>query len=129
MRKRWAWIMIIALLGSAVPSGTAGPRPRPNLILILTDDLGTADLGRFPNISALLARHGTAFSRFYVTDPWCCPSRSSILRSQYVHSHGVTSNRTPTGGFPRFRPLEQSTVATWLKTAGYRTALIGKYLN
>jgi arylsulfatase A-like enzyme len=102
---------------------------KPNIVLILTDDLDAADLTKFPNISRLLVQQGASFSRFYVTNPWCCPSRSSILRSQYVHSHHVVSNRAPTGGFPKFRDLESSTVATWMKAAGYRTALFGKYLN
>jgi arylsulfatase A-like enzyme len=53
------------------------------------------------------------------------------LRGQYAHSHGVLSNAGDNGGFPAFYRLgnEDSTVATWLQDAGYRTALIGKYLN
>lgn len=110
-----------------VPAKASVKAP-PNVVFILADDLDTADLHRFPNISKLAAS-GTTFSHFYVTNPWCCPSRSSILRAQYIHSHGVTSNRFPTGGFPRFKPLEESTIGTWMKGAGYRTALFGKYLN
>ncbi|GES21475.1 sulfatase [Acrocarpospora pleiomorpha] len=134
MGKWWVWVAVVALLGSAFPAlaersllpETAG---KPNIIFILTDDLDTNDLWKFPNISSLLMRQGTTFSRFFVANPWCCPSRSSILRSQYVHSHGVTSNRNPTGGFPKFHAMEGSTLGTWMQDAGYRTALMGKYLN
>ncbi len=88
-----------------LPGGAADHHARrcregpPNVVFILADDLDTADLHRFPNISKL-ASSGTTFSHFYVTNPWCCPSRSSILRSQYIHSHGVTSNRARLGRVP-----------------------------
>ena len=72
-----------------------------------------------------------SFANAFVTTPLCCPSRASILRGQYAHSHGVLSNGGDNGGFPAFYRLgdEESTVATWLQDAGYRTALVGKYLN
>ncbi|MDF5758690.1 sulfatase [Spongiactinospora sp. TRM90649] len=109
----------------------AGAKPRPNIILVVADDLEASDLSAFPNIYSQLVRQGTAFERYFVTDSWCCPSRASILRSQYVHSHGVYTNTAPEGGFGRFHAsgLESSTIGTWLKAAGYRTALMGKYLN
>jgi arylsulfatase A-like enzyme len=68
---------------------------------------------------------------FLINTPLCCPSRACILRGQYTHNHGVYSNTAPSGGFGRFYALqdETSTLATWLQQAGYRTALIGKYLN
>src|SRR3972149_451324 len=61
----------------------------------------------------------------------CCPARSSILRGQYVRNHQVLTNTPPSGGFEKFQAVgnDQSTIATWLKTAGYRTTLMGKYLN
>ncbi|GAB3897880.1 sulfatase [Microbispora bryophytorum] len=134
-RKLWAGLAAALLLCLGLTGAShAEPAPglaahRPNIVLILTDDLDASDLSRFPNITNLLVRQGTTLSRFFVTNPWCCPSRSSILRSQYMHSHQVKSNRSPTGGFPKFRPLEASTLGTWMHDAGYRTALMGKYLN
>jgi arylsulfatase A-like enzyme len=144
--RSWTWLALaLALLAATVFSGPAAqgktapgkpgaepwPRPtaKPNVVFILTDDLDATDLRKFPNIWNLLVRQGASFSRFYVTNPWCCPSRSSILRSQYMHSHQVESNRQPTGGFRKFQPLEASTIGTWMQAAGYRTALMGKYLN
>ncbi|WP_235557997.1 sulfatase family protein [Sphaerimonospora mesophila] len=137
-RGRWPTRLAAALTLCLALSGIAHGEPsraqpatphRPNIVFILVDDLDAMDLSRFPNIWNLLVRQGATFSRFFATNPWCCPSRSSILRSQYMHSHHVVSNRPPTGGFPKFRPLEASTVGTWLHDAGYRTALLGKYLN
>ncbi|MGI5487685.1 sulfatase family protein [Microtetraspora malaysiensis] len=132
--RRWCPWLAVALLmctafsGAAAQSQRASTRP-PNVVLILTDDLDTTDLQQFPNIWNLLVQQGAVFSRFFATNPWCCPSRSSILRSQYMHSHQVESNRPPTGGFPKFRTLEESTLGTWMRSAGYRTGLLGKYLN
>jgi arylsulfatase A-like enzyme len=104
---------------------------RPNIIFILTDDLDMGSVAFMPRVQALLAAQGTTFSQFYVTDSLCCPSRSSILRGQYLHNHGVLSNHPPSGGFEQFYALgnEGSTVGTWLHAAGYQTALLGKYLN
>ena len=74
---------------------------------------------------------GASFSNFFVSTPGCCPSRASILRGQYTHNHGVLFSSGPDGGEQTFRALdrEDSTLATWLDGAGYRTALVGKYLN
>ncbi|WP_283133871.1 sulfatase family protein [Rhizohabitans arisaemae] len=112
------------------PGGGAQPKPadeRPNIVLLLADDLDARDLARFPNISRFLMDQGTTFTKFFVSDSWCCPSRATILRSQYVHSHQVLTNIPPHGGFGKFP--DDSTIATWLKGAGYQTALMGKYLN
>lgn len=100
-------------------------------MFVLVDDLEAGVLRNFPNISKQLVRQGASFERFFVTNSWCCPSRTSILRSQYVHSHGVLTNTAPEGGFDRFyaNGLERSTVGTWMQSAGYRTALMGKFLN
>ena len=74
-----------------------------------------------------LIDRGIHFSNGFVTTPLCCPSRASILSGQYAHNHDVLENRPPRGGAAKFD--DTSTIATWLKQAGYRTAYIGKYLN
>jgi arylsulfatase A-like enzyme len=67
-----------------------------------------------------------------VTDSLCCPSRASILRSQYVHNHGVTSNLLASGGgwgtFAQ-KGEEADCLPVWLHSAGVQTAFLGKYLN
>jgi arylsulfatase A-like enzyme len=114
-----------------------GPRARlrslttPNIIFVLTDDQDYDSLAAMPIVNTELVAKGMNFTRHYVTDSLCCPSRASILRSQFVHSHGVEGNSTPLGGFQKFVETgdEQCTIATWLKDTGYRRALMGKYLN
>lgn len=116
---------------AATDAKTPPPSEKPSFIIINTDDLDVQSVALMPKIKALLADHGTAFANNFVTYSLCCPSRSSLLRGQYPHNHQIFSNFYPEGGFEKFHELghEQSTVATWLKSAGYRTMLAGKYLN
>ena len=72
------------------------------------------------------------FTNHTVTDSLCCPSRTSILRGQYIHNHDVVSNLSRTGGgWPTFRDKgwHSDCLPTWLQGAGIQTALFGKYLN
>jgi arylsulfatase A-like enzyme len=98
-------------------------------VLILTDDQRSDTLWAMPTVQRELADRGITFANGYVSNPLCCPSRASILTGQYSHSTGVYTNRgqEPFGGFRAFD--DGSTVATWLQDAGYRTAMLGKYMN
>jgi N-acetylglucosamine-6-sulfatase len=139
--RRLRALLPLALLALAVlatvaallrGSGQSAPR-RPNVVFILTDDLD-ADLGSMaymPSVRRLIGEPGTTFSRFYVPVSLCCPSRTTILLGQFVHNHQVYGNDPPTGGFFKFQALhhDRGTIATSLRAAGYRTALLGKYLN
>ena len=97
------------------------PLSRPNLILILTDDLDLGPVGYpgplsyMPQIQSLLVNQGLTFSNAFVTRGLCCPSRASILRGQYPHNHQIQSNHLPDGGFEKFTELglDTSTIATW----------------
>ncbi len=145
LRPLLIFLLLAALMGPgtmtfAPPSGTisaasgsaiAAPATRPNIVFVLTDDQDTQSIAVMPRLKTLLIDRGTSFSNFFVTYSLCCPSRSTILRGQYPHNHQVLSNTPPNGGFARFHSLgnENSTIATWLKGAGYRTVLMGKYLN
>lgn len=138
-RSSGAWaVLTVALL--VLPTLATGvmPAPRPaaaavppNIVLIVTDDQDFRSLQEMPNVRKLLTQEGTTFPNFIFSTPGCCPSRASILRGQYTHNHGVLRSKGPNGGFATFYNLgrEESTVATWLKHQGYRTALVGKYLN
>ena len=132
-----AALVLVAVLLAGGRSLTTRPvqnPDRPNVVLILTDDLDAGLLQRYgeryPNIGKLAAG-GTTFENAFVTDPLCCPSRATALRGQYPHNHGIVGNWRPLGGAKKFRDLgrEDSTVATWLQGAGYRTTLVGKYMN
>lgn len=105
--------------------------PRPNIIVIMTDDQRIDQLAFMPQLQHWLVQGGLSFGRFFVTTGTCCPSRASFLRGQYAHNHQTLNNLPPAGSFLHFRDLgnEASTLATWLQGAGYRTALFGKYLN
>jgi N-acetylglucosamine-6-sulfatase len=122
--------LILGLCLSLI-SGYAQADTRANIVLIVTDDEDVAAHAFMPKTKALIEDQGTAFENFYISYPWCCPSRASILRGQYGHNTHIVGNEPPWGGFATFRKLglEESTVATWLQGAGYRTAMIGKYLN
>jgi arylsulfatase A-like enzyme len=121
-------------VGCDPPTGVVQTSDRPNVILILTDDLDARLLEEhptnYPNLRKLAAG-GTTFENAFVTDPLCCPSRATILRGQYAHNHEILGNWWPQGGARKFRDLgrEDSTVAAWLQDEGYRTVLIGKYMN
>jgi arylsulfatase A-like enzyme len=113
---------------AATPVPTPSPDP-PNLVLIVTDDLDVPTTLELPRIFDLMANRGMRFTRAYVPHPVCGPSRASILTGQFSHSHGVIDNHPPNGGWPAFQRHEGATIATWLHAAGYRTSLVGKYIN
>lgn len=108
---------------------SAASRPKPNIILIVTDDMTARDLAAMPQVTSLLGGQGTTFKHAYVTASVCAPSRASILTGQYPHNHGGLTNDSALGVLSRPGGAEQSTLATWFQGAGYRTVLLGKYLN
>ena len=118
------WRVVAAVTGPTSPGPGAG---KPNLVVILTDDQRWDSLSVMPNVRRLLAGHGVTFENSFVTTSLCCPSRASILTGLYSRHTGVFDNGPPNGGAPAFH--DRSTLAVWLHDAGYRTALIGKYLN
>ena len=103
----------------------------PNIVFILADDLDKELFTHSLKINSLIAMHGIKFDNNFVSISLCCPSRATLLKGQYAHNTGIFTNSPPKGGFPiaYANGLEKSTVATWLQSAGYRTALLGKYLN
>ncbi len=112
-------------------SPIAATRPkRPNIIFVLTDDLAWNLVPYMPHVLAM-ERAGEAFSNYFVTDSLCCPSRASIFTGRFPHNTHVTSNSPPYGGFAVFheRGEELETFATSLQKVGYRTGMMGKYLN
>src|SRR5215216_1984993 len=109
---------------------------QPNIIFILTDDMRKDDLKYMPKTKNLLQSRGMSFQNAFVSNSLCCPSRATIMRGQYSHNNGVWSNDPTTdantsGGWQTYKRVgdELDNVATRLHDAGYRTALIGKYLN
>jgi N-acetylglucosamine-6-sulfatase len=117
-------------LPAPLTTGAAVSPGHPNIVFILTDDLSWNLVKYMPHVVALQSA-GTTFSNYIVTDSLCCPSRASIFTGNFPHDTQIYDNTAPEGGFDKFttRREDDSTFATNLFTAGYRTALLGKYLN
>jgi N-acetylglucosamine-6-sulfatase len=115
-------------LGTATASGAPAVAPsRPNVVVIMVDDMNVSALQVMPNVRSLLGAAGTTFDNSVVSYSLCCPSRATFLTGQYAHNHGVLSNTPPDGGYAKLRAAE--TLPVWLRRAGYHTAHIGKFLN
>ena len=112
--------------------GTDGLENRPNVVLILADDLDRS-VFEGSTLDSAWTPEGTSFDNALVTTSLCCPSRASILRGQYAHNTGLVNNlnEEPGGGASFFRAagLEGQTLATLLREGGYETWFGGKYLN
>ena len=114
------------LSSPARPEATKKAQKHPNVMVIEADDMRWDDLRWMPHVQQLLVRRGLSFENSFAPYPLCCPSRASFLTGRYAHDHNVYSHVDPFG-FTAFR--DKRTVATVLQKAGYRTALVGKYLN
>jgi len=123
-------VVLVAVVGSA-RSMAAAAAERPNIVFVMTDDMPERMKSTMPALRNRVVAQGARFSNAYVTQSLCCPSRATVLTGQYPHNHGITGNSPPNGGEAEFRSSgqDQDTVATGVRAAGYRTALIGKYMN
>ncbi|MEX0755049.1 MAG: sulfatase [Actinomycetota bacterium] len=132
MRTASAFAVAIIALTQAVPSSQSPAEDSttlstlaqpPDIVVILADDQRWDSLQWMPAVQELLVDPGITFDNAFVVNPLCCPSRASILAGQYSHTTGVYGS----GQLDEFRDGE--TLATWLDEVGYRTALVGKYIN
>jgi arylsulfatase A-like enzyme len=118
-----------ALAAGPVDASAERPR-RANIVFVLTDDLAWNLVPYMPHVVDL-QRRGMTFSNYLVTDSLCCPSRSSIFTGKFPHDTGVFTNNAPNGGYAKYQSMgnPQSTFATTLRAAGYRTSMSGKFMN
>jgi len=120
---------------SSVRASDALSDGRPNVVVIVTDDQRRETMPYLPAVQRLLVEQGTRYTQAMVPTSLCCPSRASILTGLYAHSSKVFGNGDiggpRYGGWRRFHRagMEDRTIAVALQNVGYRTALIGKYLN
>ncbi|WP_157986740.1 arylsulfatase [Chitinophaga alhagiae] len=132
------WILFIAALPiiawRCAGAGATEP-PRPNIVLIMADDMGFSDIGcygseiRTPNLDTL-SQQGIRFTRFY-NNAWCSPTRASLMTGLYPHQVGMAGlawpKTGPQGPFQGYLNNRCVTLAEVLKEAGYHTAMAGKW--
>ena len=130
MKKYWSNFrsILLPLFLTSLNSGISAELPKPNILVIYTDDHGWADLGaqgvdkdiRTPNIDKLAA-DGLRFFRGYVSAPQCVPSRAGLITGRYQEKFGVEdNNKGPL-------PLDELTIPKRLKVAGYVSGQVGKW--
>jgi arylsulfatase A-like enzyme len=128
MRARRAAAVAAAVLSVAAGAGAAPEREKPNILLIVADDLGWADVGwhggpfKTPNVDRL-AKEGVILERHYV-QPVCSPTRAALLSGRWTSRFGPHA-LAPTN--LRAFPEGTVTLATALKACGYTTCLAGKW--
>jgi len=95
MLKKFVFLIVCALsipLLRACESPSQFKDPRPNFLIILTDDQRFDTMLYMPKTRSLIFDQGAYFPNAYITTSLCCPSRSSILTGMYAHNHGVLDN-------------------------------------
>lgn len=106
---------------------------KPNVIIVLSDDLDAIYTPQyFPEVLPVidsLKSIGIDFTNSFTPMSICCPSRSATLTGSYAHTNGVYRNASVNGGWSAFKHNEPFTLPAYLSKSGYRTTMIGKYLN
>ncbi len=126
----YAIIFALTALGGFFTATPAEPRAKPNILVILCDDVGWGEFGfqgnkeiPTPHIDSI-AKNGVRFTQGYVSGPYCSPTRAGLLTGRYQtrfgHEFNSVANR---GGLS----LQETTIADRLKSLGYATCAIGKW--
>ena len=134
-RRNFLKMMGLAAGSLMMPQAVFGRRQtnrKPNVLFILSDDLGSIDVNCYgakdlytENLDRLAAE-GTRFTQFYVGAPVCSPSRAAIMTGRYPQQAGVPGNVSSEKGHAGM-PTEQVTIAEMMKAGGYATGHIGKW--
>ncbi len=124
--SRWRLVMLLSFQMCSLSLAAAS---RPNILFIVGDDMGYADVGfqgckdiPTPNLDALAAS-GVRFTSGYVSGPYCSPTRAGLMTGRYQTRFGHEFNPSGSNGLP----LAERTIANRLKAAGYVTGLVGKW--
>lgn len=133
MSLRFRTRTMLLALALFTMSADARAQRKPNIVIIVADDMGYADIGVHgatdiptPHIDALAAS-GVRFSDAYVSGPYCSPTRAGLLTGRYQQRFGHEFNLVERDNMTLGMPLDQKTIADHLRAAGYRTALLGKW--
>ena len=126
------WLGFVCLAAVVAPPRSvcsAGVSSKPNILFIVGDDMGYADVGFHgckdiptPHLDALAAA-GVRFTHGYVSGPYCSPTRAGLMTGRYQTRFGHEFNPSGSEGLP----LSEKTVADRLKAAGYVTGIVGKW--
>jgi arylsulfatase len=126
-------LIFVGLSEFGLAAVAAADDPRPNILVIMSDDMGYSDLGCYggeiatPNLDALAA-NGVRFTQFY-NAARCCPTRASLLTGLYPHQAGIGHMMNDRGhdGYRGVLNRQSVTIAEALRPAGYRTYMCGKW--
>jgi arylsulfatase A-like enzyme len=134
MMRGWIPVLLVAALALMAPGVTRAATTKTNVVMIVADDLGYADIGvqavskdvRTPNIDSI-AKAGARFTAGYVSCPVCSPSRAGFITGRYQERFGYEAN--PIAKFDNIfgLPLDQATLADEFKGNGYATGAFGKW--
>ncbi|HEY4415872.1 MAG TPA: arylsulfatase [Verrucomicrobiae bacterium] len=141
MKQKWFQVISASVVTLLLSSASLYAAPRPNIVLILADDLGYSDIGCFgseiatPNIDQL-AKDGVALTQFY-NQARCCPTRAALLTGRYPHQVGIgdmidayAAAARDAANSPAYQDhlsTNSPTMAEVLRTAGYHTMMAGKW--
>jgi N-acetylglucosamine-6-sulfatase len=105
----------------------ASSAQHPNILVVTTDDQTASEFTRqtMPFTMGFFRDRGSVFTNSMAVPPLCCPDRAGFITGEYAQNHGVETNEP---GYPHLREKE-NTLPVWLGRAGYRTGLVGKFLN
>ncbi|MFO7670153.1 MAG: sulfatase-like hydrolase/transferase [Bacteroidales bacterium] len=125
---------LVLLVSCSYSGAGSAEKQSPNVVIILTDDLGYGDISCYgqdkyqtPNID-LLAEKGVSCSDFYVPTPYCAPSRATLLTGRFPLRHGMIKNPTPDAGINDIGiSADEITLGEVFQEAGYHTKCIGKW--
>jgi len=123
-------VFLLAFLVVGCSTSASAQVTPSNIVFVLADDMRYDEVAYLDGLQEFAAS-GLSFSRYYVTDPQCCPSRATILTGRYPQNTGVLRNPPSNDGWEPFieKGNAKSYLPRWLDDAGYATALYGKLMN
>lgn len=121
-REARATFCLLAVLSLFLGPSRSAAQQQPDVLVVVADDERVEPMAVMPHVQSFFTDQGTTYTNTYET-PLCCPSRASIFSGRYPHNTGVWDDKSASKFQPWF------SMQRVLSQAGYRTGIIGKYLN